>query len=126
MEGRGGHGFEVISTECPSHTPFSLSLVSDIVKLALSNHQGVAIKFVSNISKANPLIPCYTSATLNVVAKDLVKHHAHRVVVMEELKGGTEGDNKFVGVLSQSALAAFVVREFGIDGKLDPDLTQIH
>ncbi|KAJ3330370.1 cell separation during budding [Blyttiomyces sp. JEL0837] len=91
--------------------------VSDIVKRAQQDRQGVPIKLVSNLSHRNPLIAVYSDAPLTDAVEQFVSAKAHRVVVLERVQsnepGAPEPPSKFIGVLSQSAVAALVAARFG-------------
>ncbi|KAJ3210341.1 cell separation during budding [Clydaea vesicula] len=83
--------------------------ISDIVKKAMKDDKAVPIKFISNLSKNNPLIAVsYTSPVVHAI-EEFKKSHIHRLVVVERTQ---DVSNKFIGVLSQSTVSAFIASKF--------------
>ncbi|KAJ3073601.1 cell separation during budding, partial [Quaeritorhiza haematococci] len=91
--------------------------ISDIVKRALADRQGVPVKFISNLSRQNPLVAVHITSPVLDAVQQFVSHKRHnggslhRVVVVEPTDDGKS--NKFVGVLSQSTVAAFIASKVG-------------
>ncbi|KAJ3219651.1 cell separation during budding [Clydaea vesicula] len=84
--------------------------VSDIVKKALQNNHGVHVKMITNLSKENPLVAVQTTSPLTDAINEFKRTKIHRLVVVEPT---SEGSNRFIGVLSQSTIAAFIASKFG-------------
>ncbi|KAI8814128.1 hypothetical protein BJ742DRAFT_848873 [Cladochytrium replicatum] len=87
--------------------------ITDIVKRAVGDRQGVPIKLVSNLSQRNPLVSIAADASLLDAIKEFATSGVHRLVVLLPPEGGTEGGSRFVGVLSQSTVAAFIAANLG-------------
>lgn len=62
-----------------------------------------------NLSKLNPMISLKSNESLYAAVSLLVKHKVHRVIVIEE----NDHSNRFIGVLSQSIVAAYVSAHYG-------------
>ncbi|KAJ1551944.1 cell separation during budding [Cladochytrium tenue] len=92
----------------------TLQEVSDIVKRATMDRQSVPIRLVTNLSRRNPLVAVYANSTLSSAVEQFVANRVHRVVVLDAPDPTSDDPkSKFVGVLSQSAVAAVVVDRFG-------------
>lgn len=79
----------------------------------------VPVRFVSNLSKQNPLITVQTESKIIDAIKEIVRNKVHRVVVIQSV---ADGSNSFVGILSQSTIAAFIASRFGKIAKINKNL----
>jgi CBS domain-containing protein len=86
--------------------------VTDIVRRAQLDRQGVPIKLVSNISHRNPLVAVWSDSMLLDAIEEFARSGVHRVVVLERSEDPANPP-KFIGVLSQSTVAALLARNFG-------------
>ncbi|KAL2915925.1 cell separation during budding [Polyrhizophydium stewartii] len=85
--------------------------VTDIVKRALTQgHANVPVKLLSNMSLKNPLVVVDAAAPVLDAVEEFVRAKVHRVVVLDK---SVDGKPTFLGVLSQSTVAAFVASKFG-------------
>jgi len=84
--------------------------VTDIVKRAVGNKNDVPVALVSNLSQRNPLVAIDQNAPVKNALLEFQKGGVQRVVVVGS-KG--ESQNRFVGVLSQSTVAAFIASKLG-------------
>ncbi|KAL3893855.1 MAG: hypothetical protein SGCHY_005600 [Lobulomycetales sp.] len=84
--------------------------VSDIVKMAVGNSDGVNIKRVSNLSNQNPLVSIEEDKPLAEALKLFKQSRTQRIVVIKP----SESSNQFVGVLSQSTIASFLTSKYGV------------
>ncbi|KAJ3210838.1 cell separation during budding [Dinochytrium kinnereticum] len=87
--------------------------VTDIVKRATMDRQGVPVKLVSNLSHRNPLVAVYSDAPLLDAVEEFVRARVHRIVVLERPQPGATEPSKFLGVLSQSSVVGLVAKKFG-------------
>ncbi|KAJ1336192.1 hypothetical protein BSLG_007509 [Batrachochytrium salamandrivorans] len=84
---------------------------SDIVKRAMTQgHTNVPVKLLANMSHHNPLVVVDASAPVLTAVEEFVRAKVHRVVILEKT---SEGKPNFLGVLSQSSVAAYVASKFG-------------
>ncbi|KAI9205642.1 uncharacterized protein BJ171DRAFT_63936 [Polychytrium aggregatum] len=94
-----------------SQVPVDAELeITDIVKRAVMDRQGVPVKLVSNLSHRNPLVSVQASAPLIDAVEEFVRARAHRVIVLEPTE---DGGQRFIGVLSQSSISAYLASQFG-------------
>ncbi|KAJ3401432.1 cell separation during budding [Chytridiales sp. JEL 0842] len=89
--------------------------ITDIVKRATLDRQGVPVKLLANLSNRNPLVHVYADAPLLDAIEEFVRSKVHRVVVLERAIDEDSGaeKSKFVGVLSQSTVATMIAKKFG-------------
>ncbi|KAJ1558082.1 cell separation during budding [Nowakowskiella sp. JEL0078] len=98
-----------------SFEPDSEWEISDIVKRAVNDRQGVQIKFVSNLSQRNQLIGINADAPVLEAVKEIVANRAHRVVLLQPPNPDNDANNgsRFIGVLSQSSIANYISSHLG-------------
>ncbi|KAI8928921.1 hypothetical protein BC831DRAFT_509644 [Entophlyctis helioformis] len=85
--------------------------VKDVVKRALQQgHGSVPVRLLSNMSTNNPLVVVDASAPVLDAVEEFVRAKVHRVVVLDR---SVEGKPTFLGVLSQSTVAALVATKLG-------------
>ncbi|KAJ3041227.1 cell separation during budding [Rhizophlyctis rosea] len=88
--------------------------LTDIIRQATTGPQGTAgvpIKLVANLSQLNPLAHLYTNEPVLTAVKTFAKEHVHRLVVLR--KEGAEAGDTFVGIISQSTVAALIASKLG-------------
>ncbi len=83
---------------------------------AIDGTGDISVKYISNMSKQNPLIAIPSDAKIIEAIRELVKNRVHRAVVIQPAADGT---NSFVGILSQSTIAAFIASRFGRIAKMN-------
>ncbi|KAJ3098741.1 cell separation during budding [Phlyctochytrium planicorne] len=87
--------------------------VTDIVKRATLDRNGVPVKLVSNLSHRNPLVAVYADAPLLDAVEEFVRAGVHRIVVLERPLPDATEPAKFLGVLSQSSVVGLLSKRFG-------------
>ena len=97
--------------------------VKDVVKRAImSGHGNVPVKLLSNISLKNPLVTVDADAPILDAVNEFVRAKVHRVVVLQ--KATDEQKPLFVGILSQSTVAAYMALKLGkLSVERSPELT---
>jgi signal-transduction protein with cAMP-binding, CBS, and nucleotidyltransferase domain len=76
----------------------------------MSDKSAVPLKFVCNLSKQNPLVSIQSTAPLYEAVLSLINNKVHRLVVIQPTQ---QNSNKFLGVLSLSTIAAYLVSTLG-------------
>ncbi|RKO87996.1 hypothetical protein BDK51DRAFT_16879 [Blyttiomyces helicus] len=100
-------------------TPDSDWEITDIVKRALPDKDGVPIKLLSNISHKDPLVSFLGTTSGLEAVRAFSRSKLHRIVVLEEQEAGKP--KTFIGVLSMSTVVAYVASHFGkLSGKMVP------
>ncbi|KAJ3096553.1 cell separation during budding [Phlyctochytrium bullatum] len=87
--------------------------VTDIVRRATMDRQGVPVKLVANLSHRNPLVAVYADAPLVDAVEEFVRARVHRIVVLERPLPDSQEPSKFLGVLSQSTVVNMLSKKFG-------------
>ncbi|KAI9320293.1 hypothetical protein DFJ73DRAFT_878008 [Zopfochytrium polystomum] len=106
--------FHKVPKETNQHNYDAEMEITDIVKRANVDKHSVPIRLVTNLSHRNPLIAVYSTSSAVAAIEQFVRHRVHRLVVLERAdQGSPDPKSKFIGVLSQSAIAALVVEQFG-------------
>ncbi|KAJ3126805.1 cell separation during budding [Nowakowskiella sp. JEL0407] len=89
--------------------------ITDIVKRAVNDRQGVQIKYVSNLSQRNQLVGVNADAPILSAVKEMVANRVHRVVLLQPPSPDSDsaGGSRFIGILSQSSIASYLVSHLG-------------
>ncbi|KAJ3046856.1 cell separation during budding [Rhizophlyctis rosea] len=88
--------------------------LTDIIRQATTGPQGTAgvpIKLVANLSKLNPLAHLYSTEPVLTAVKTFARDKVHRLVVLRQ--EGAAGGDTFVGIISQSTVAALIASRLG-------------
>ncbi|KAJ3283106.1 cell separation during budding [Borealophlyctis nickersoniae] len=108
---KGGMDVDAEMIKRPHHKNHNNNLqeITDIVKRATTDPQGVPIKLIGNLSQLNPLKHVQVTDSVLTAVQIMATSKVHRVVV---LQNGQDGD-AFVGILSMSSVAGLVASKLG-------------